>query len=161
MGASGSLSWECPWGFVVLKAFVLWATGGVLCTVSDHGLCARHHAGAEFSGTRDCGPTRGCPGALRRQGDIKENGILSPGSGCDPEVSVGQNPGRLPRGGGAGVTELGGPLGGWNKQSEVSGRKGPGTVSEVGKGQACGGDTQAPRRQGWLRASNAGTRYNP
>lgn len=55
VGASGSLSWEeRPWGFV------LWATAGVLSVeFLDHGLCARHQAGAEFS--RDYGPTWGCP----------------------------------------------------------------------------------------------------
>lgn len=52
------------------------------------------------------------PGVARELSEgkmkVNENKILPPGSGCDPEVSVGQNPGRLP-GGGRGGTGLGVP----------------------------------------------------
>lgn len=116
VGASGSLSWECPWGFVVLKAFVLWAIEGVLSTeFPDHRLCARPMLGLSAQGAETVAPPGVAPELSESKMKIKENSILAPGSGCDPEVSVGQHPGRLPRGGGAGVTELGVPLGGWNK----------------------------------------------
>lgn len=74
MRASRSLPWEqCPWGFVALKAFVLWAVARVLsygvsksqalCRAPCWGWVLREEVVAPP------GVTRGLPGGMRKVGE--------------------------------------------------------------------------------------------